>query len=401
MKLSTSDIENITRLISKNELFIGDFFNYEGLSYIDKNIQDVFVKTYYPLEKITYHNNCVYLPIKKQEDVQFVLRFMSMNEEDIATNDNYFTLCKQIIEEYLSVIGRRSLSVNVLNDLLLELIFNDVSHYQERFIAKANLCSFNYKIPRRIVLLDTIGLNQIISDVAYEDKIQEILDSIMKELRKYFSNYNDCTFYLNDDKFIILKTLDDALEETLTNFSIIVEKTTGVKSQFIVSDICYELKDYNAEYKKILEVHKLFQPRLIARKVYFVEEFEIELLMSNLVENNINHKSVIRNNLEKLYETDKVLIETLKQFFKNNMDNNETAKKMFVHKNTVYYRMKKLSEELNINVFLPYNCAKVFLCCCLLEKNRHTNILDVTRGKSMDIIKLNSFLKDIDMIFLR
>lgn len=401
MKLSTLDIESITRIISKNELFIGDFFNYEGLSYINKNSHDIFVKTNYPLEKITYHDNCVYLPIKKQHDVQLILRFVSTNNDDIAINDNYFILYKQMLEEYLAVITGRSLSVNVLNDLLLELILNDVSSYKERFISKANLCSFDYKVPRRIVLLDTIGLKQVIADIAYEDKIQEILDTIMKELRKCFSNYNDYTFYLNDDKFIILKTLEDSLEEALTSFSIVIEETTGVKTQFIVSDICLELKDYNQEYKKTLEVHKLFQPRLIARKIYFVEEFEIELLISNLVENSIIYKSVIRNNLEKLYETDKVLIETLKQFFKNNMDNNETAKKMFVHKNTVYYRMRKLSEELNINIFLPYNCAKVFLCCCLLEKDRLINNLNVTQDKSIDMMKLNSFLKGINLASMK
>lgn len=397
MRLSTSVIENIIRIISKNELFTVDFFNHKGLSYINKNVQDIFIKTGYPFKKIRYHNNCAYLPIQKQQDLQFILRFTSKKEEDITVNDNYFILYKQMLEENLTLIDRKSPAVNVLNDLLLELIFNDVSFYKERFIAKANLCSFNNTIPRRIVLLDTIGLKQVISDIIYRDKIHEILDCIMQELRKYFSNYNDYAFYLNDDKFIILKTLDDNLEEMLTEFSIIIENTTGVKSQFIVSDVCMELKDYNAEYKKILEVHNLFQPRLIARKIYFVEEFEIELIISNLVEKNIKYQSGIINNLEKLYDSDKALIETLKQFFKNNMDNNETAKKMFIHKNTVYYRMKKLSDELNINVFLPYNCAKVFLCCCLLEKNKHTNIIEAIKDKSSYNAKLNSLLKDIDL----
>lgn len=52
------------------------------------------------------------------------------------------------------------------------------------------------------------------------------------------------------------------------------------------------------------------------------------------------------------------------------MDTTSTASQCFLHKNTIYYRIKKLSEMLGKDLFLPYESTKVFLAInMLINKN--------------------------------
>ena len=77
--------------------------------------------------------------------------------------------------------------------------------------------------------------------------------------------------------------------------------------------------------------------------------------------------------LTEIFKSNHELIDTFIHFFKNNMDTKMTSKDLFIHKNTVYYRIKKLSDLVNRDLFLPYDSAFLFIQICLYRNLNEPN----------------------------
>ena len=47
----------------------------------------------------------------------------------------------------------------------------------------------------------------------------------------------------------------------------------------------------------------------------------------------------------------------------------ETAKMMYVHRNTIMYRLNKLKKMYGIDITKPYECTKIYLAILIYEEN--------------------------------
>lgn len=110
------------------------------------------------------------------------------------------------------------------------------------------------------------------------------------------------------------------------------------------------------------EVHKSYQEALIALNIskltgkrHFVKHFlDLGLFTILNYEDSELAKQFCRSVLGKLLDYDSTskgeLLLTLKNLFDTNFDSNETAKKMYIHSNTLRYRMKKIEELTNMKL---------------------------------------------------
>lgn len=125
------------------------------------------------------------------------------------------------------------------------------------------------------------------------------------------------------------------------------------------------------------ELHLSYQQAeravLIARRekrVVFEEQLKFEMLQYSLDE-KIKHQFISRTILPIIH--DRTLIETLQCWMEHHMSIQETAKALFIHKNTLYYRLQKIEQETNLDlnrldhVVMLYIALKFYL---ELEKNK-------------------------------
>ncbi len=59
------------------------------------------------------------------------------------------------------------------------------------------------------------------------------------------------------------------------------------------------------------------------------------------------------------------------------MNSKETAAKLFIHKNTLIYRLNKVKDQYGIDPFNPYQCMKLYLAVIMKE-------IAYTTGKKAD-----------------
>ncbi|GAF39786.1 sugar diacid utilization regulator [Agrilactobacillus composti DSM 18527 = JCM 14202] len=105
------------------------------------------------------------------------------------------------------------------------------------------------------------------------------------------------------------------------------------------------------EALKTLDIAAIFQAK---NYLYFDQvEFMYALLQSNLpVQHIVDELKALNESIK-----GKELIETLLCFIENNQNINETAAALHVHRNTLNYRLNKLTERLNLN---PHKLIDLF-----------------------------------------
>ena len=85
----------------------------------------------------------------------------------------------------------------------------------------------------------------------------------------------------------------------------------------------------------------------------------------------------IENNFLQLFEGHNKLSEemmkTVKMYFMNNMLVGQTAKAMYIHRNTVLYRLNKFKSLYGIDLSKPYECTKVFLAILINDEKNNRN----------------------------
>ncbi|WP_442599041.1 PucR family transcriptional regulator [Neobacillus sp. D3-1R] len=78
-------------------------------------------------------------------------------------------------------------------------------------------------------------------------------------------------------------------------------------------------------------------------------------------------KTIIQHDILPVFKEDPELFTTIKYFLKNNMNASTTAKNLFIHRNTLQYRLEKFTEKTGIPLKEFYSGMTVYLACILFE----------------------------------
>ncbi|WP_186431194.1 CdaR family transcriptional regulator [Clostridium sp. BSD9I1] len=193
------------------------------------------------------------------------------------------------------------------------------------------------------------------------DKYKEIL-AIIKETY----NSEDVISIYHEGNVIILGNFEDVMEhaESIRN-SIMMELycdcavSVGINIRSILS-----LKRAYSNGKKTLYLKKKFQvPEgvLFSDKLFFEEIVDaISINMKNEI------KEMFKNKLDNL---DKEIIITIEEFINCGLNISDTAKNLYIHRNTLIYRLDKIYKDTNFDL-RNFKDAIVFYVVFLLWKER-------------------------------
>ena len=185
-------------------------------------------------------------------------------------------------------------------------------------------------------------------------------DSIVTELLKgMFSNQNgDYITAVDESSVILIKSLeeDDSSESMMQIARTIVdmmntEAMLNVKVAF--GTMVSELKDVSKSYKEAkmaLEVGKIFY---VEQSVVSFATLGIGRLIYQLPPNlcRIFIQEIFGDGIPE--EVDDEMLITINKFFENSLNVSETSRQLFVHRNTLVYRIEKLQKctGLDVRVF--------------------------------------------------
>ena len=182
-------------------------------------------------------------------------------------------------------------------------------------------------------------------------------DGVLMEMMKglYASGNKDVVTSVDESHIILVKTLDksDSYKE-VTNLAKSMVDTLSAEAMVQVrvayGSVVNELKDVSKCYKEAsmaLDVGKIFYAH---KDILAYNELGIGRLIHQLPYSlcEMFLKEVFRGNAIDFF--DKETLSTVNAFFENDLNISETARKMYLHRNTLGYRLDKIQKNTGLDV---------------------------------------------------
>ncbi|MBQ7066206.1 MAG: helix-turn-helix domain-containing protein [Lachnospiraceae bacterium] len=275
----------------------------------------------------------LYLKIYDEGEVAYVL-VCEDNNEDYTIAKIAVSQLQNLIIAYKERFDRNNFFQNlILDNLLLVDIYN-----------RAKKLRIDIQVPRVVCLVE-----------AKYDKDNGALEM----LKSLFSpQAGDFVTAVDEKNIIIIKQLETSesyqqAEEVCRTIVDMINSEAMIKVKVAYGNIVEELKDVSKSYKEAkmaLDVGKIFY---VDKDVVSYGTLGIGRLIYQLPVN------LCQMFIEEIFgqqrpdNLDEETLTTVNTFMENNLNVSETARKLFVHRNTLLYRLEKLQKStgLDIRVF--------------------------------------------------
>ena len=219
----------------------------------------------------------------------------------------------------------------LLDNLLLVDIYN-----------RAKKLHIDVTIPRAVFLVET--------------RMEK--DSMVTELLKsMFSSQNgDYITAVDESSVILIKALDesdgaDSLKHTANTIADMMNTELMLNVKVAYGTIVPELKDVSKSYKEAkmaLDVGKIFyaEKNVVAYSTLGIGRLIYQLpvnLCKIFIDEIFGSRSIPD-------EIDEETLNTINKFFENNLNVSETSRQLFVHRNTLVYRIEKLEKTTGLDI---------------------------------------------------
>ena len=195
--------------------------------------------------------------------------------------------------------------------------------------------------PRAVFLIRQVGR----ADVASVD----VLSGMFPDKQQ------DFVLSINESDIVIVKALPSAeCPEVIASTAALIEKTLldelGIKCVIGISTNAHHLRELADRYKEAqvaIEVGRVFESEKtiinyeslgLGRIIYQLPTTLCEMFLNEVFK---------KNPIETL---DEDTLETINKFFENNLNVSETSRKLYVHRNTLVYRLEKIKKITGLDL---------------------------------------------------
>lgn len=342
---------NISELIHGGEMVI---ITNRSLTDDDNKIIDI-IKVMYPkkIAAVVINENQISKKIADYcEELNLPLFELSV---ELHLIDFSQIVCKRLIEEESETHSREK--------LLTSILF--VDNFNEYEVTKrATHYGITISGKQSIAIIKTVGLN----DPASIKRIQNLVEN---EFRYY--DINKLLIYSQFEAIVVMFPLDVFGRDSVVHFfEKIAEK---IRKDFEIEayigiglgyEYLADIRESYTEAKSALHLISMEKQKYVLS----YNDMGIHSLISQIrsprtLDNYINDK------LGKLIEADKVqdseLCNTLRAYIENNCNSNATAELLFIHRNTMRYRLDKIEKILNVDLDDLSVCLELKLAFIILD----------------------------------
>lgn len=226
--------------------------------------------------------------------------------------------------------------------------------------AEARLFDIDLNLPRIAIVLyidDPVLTGEIREDGDREMRITRYKFGINRGLNSYYtSSRSNIIAYLGHNAFCILKDLnggDSTLDDSLDRFKKSINTIYNILRSELKQPTTVGIGNYHPgvdglrrSYEEAISAIELGSQNWDKNRVYHIDDFGVVApLLSGVDETNIYFS---RELLDKLGSSEGV-IQTLESFFNNNMGLTQTADELSIHRNTLVYRLDRITETLGLD----------------------------------------------------
>lgn len=287
----------------------------------------------------------------------------SSASNETISNYNLFKVLDEGETVYVLISKGSSEGAFTIGRVAVSQIQNLIIAYKERF-DKNNF--FQNLILDNLLLVDIYNRAKKLRIPIEQKRVVYIIETdsekdiaAMETLKGLFSpSQGDYVTAVDERNLILIKAIDsdqgyEDLEQVANMLVDMMNSEAMIRARVTYGTIVNELKDVSKSFKEAqmaLDVGKIFYEEKnvipyntlgIGRLIYQLPTSLCEIFMEEIFGDNIPD------------DLDEETLTTINKFFENNLNVSETSRQLYVHRNTLVYRIEKLQKStgLDIRVF--------------------------------------------------
>lgn len=275
----------------------------------------------------TYH----LLKITDEGELVYVLVARGSSDDTYVIGKIAVSQIEQLIVAYKERFDRNNFFQNlILDNLLLVDVYN-----------RAKKLHVEVAVPRVVLIIET--------KAEKDNSAAELLAGM------FSPQSGDFITAVDESNIILIKSLEhgegyEEIEKTAHTIVDMMNTEVMLNVRVAYGTIVPELKDVSKSYKEAnmaLDVGKIFY---MEKKVIAYGSLGIGRLIYQLPVNlcRIFMEEIFGK--EGLVDFDEETLTTVNKFFENNLNVSETSRQLFVHRNTLVYRIEKLEKSTGLDV---------------------------------------------------
>ena len=319
------------------------------------------------------------MSVRKNDDVKNVLKFLNDREVQEFDDKYYFRVNDGNRLEYI-LSCNASRETMVLGQMTVMQLEAMITAHQERF-DKDNF--IKNLLLDNLLLVDIYNRAKKLHIDTHSKRVAFMIEtrkkddtSALETIRSMFSeNEGDFITTIDESNIILVKELQDSEdEESLLQIAEAMADhlNTEAMSQVRIAfgNVANEIRKVSNSYKEAqiaLSVGKIFTPEQnvisyaslgIGRLIY-----QLPLPMCRMFIEEIFHGDSPEN-------YDEETLATINQFFDNNLNVSETSRQLYIHRNTLVYRLDKLQKMTGLDLRV-FDDAITFKIALMVVKYMH------------------------------
>lgn len=292
----------------------------------------------------------------------------------LIDKDLYFKIYDGTLLSYIIIIeDEEDIKIGKMVSLQLHnILFSHKEKFDNNHLIN-NLLLENFLETDLYEKLKKSSIKNSASRIVYFIKIEkgqifEIFDIITKF---HLTKHNDFITSTENFNIIVTKEINfkeqEKIDEIANQMYNDICKNTNYLVRISMGTVVHELKDISLSYKEArmaMDIGKIFNPdeyiinykKLgIGRLVYKLPKKSCEIFINEAL-NGLSINS---------FETE--ILNTIEVLFENNLNLSETARKLYIHRNTLVYRLDKVQRITGIDL-RNFEDSVIFKLAILIEK---------------------------------
>lgn len=237
---------------------------------------------------------------------------------------------------------------------LFDLLYGNMEDSTD-IIARGEFWGWNFKLPHVVAVFELEDFELYSTDLHLLEILCEIIQTVVESLDK-----RAIIFQKNEEVILVLPVENKNHREKKAYFNMIIQKVRALREEHLTSRRVRV--GVGKEYTNSTELFRSYQEAKVASKLGSLLQdqnhtpFFIDLGVERIIYNHDRQEleGFYRETLGSLEQYDKSqkneLMETLEKYIANRCDMKETAEALFLHPNTLRYRLKRIEEVLEIDI---------------------------------------------------
>ena len=246
-----------------------------------------------------------------------------------------------------------------------DLISGRIGNNPDLFITRGQIVGYDILIPRIALVIDIYqfektakqSLQAFKGSKEGEIHLQRLKNDVLKTIQGIFVDTpQEIVSYTGGDRFVVLKTInlkdsDEILRNKLFRMGKRIENTISHQMKFKVSMGIGEyhegIEGLNKSFKEATQALDVGTRLGGAGDIQHINDLGIGRILAEIkkdTQQEIIKKTFYSAKEGKRGKINETLLDTLKAFFDNNLSISKTAQTIYIHRNTLLYRLRRVKE---------------------------------------------------------